>query len=231
MIKMATPVPSGREVNKSDQTPTAVSPDSTGRVCTAGADTPVTLPVSPAQADAGAGTSPRIIPVGSEFEHADGEALPGAKRQAELERETIRRSRPDELARRGRKSSVVIQPVKFALQLHREFVIHAMAGLRRAAIAVWMAMFNASRLGAVEIGHRRLADVAGLGLRHVGAAIRELESYGLVVVERRGRYTAGRSVTSTYRIFGKPTRPIEKRSKRGGSPAGGVSGGSAAAGD
>lgn len=231
MIKMATPAPSGREVNKSDQTPTAVSPDSTGRVSRSGAETPLELPVAPLQADAGAASSPRIIPVGSEFEHADGEALPGARRQAKIDRETTRRSRPDENGRRERKGSVKVQPVKFALLLHREFVIHAMAGLRRAAIAVWMAMFNASRLGAVEIGHRRLADVAGLGLRHVGDAIRELESYGLVVVERRGRYTAGRSVTSTYRIFGKPTRPIEKRSKRGGRPAGGAPGGSAAVGD
>jgi hypothetical protein len=231
MIKRAAFVDSDREGCGACQTPATVSPPSPDRVGPAGGgEVPDKRRALHAQVDGRAGSWPRVIPVGAEFDHADGGSIARSSEQPEIGGEISHGPRRSDRARRERPSAPRTQPVKVALQLHREFVMHAMAGLRRASIAVWMAMFNASRLGTVEIGQRRLAEVAGLGLRHVGEAIRELEGYGLVVVERRGRYRAGGGETSAYRIFGTPTRMIEKR-RRGKRSEGGVTDGSGAAGD
>lgn len=105
----------------------------------------------------------------------------------------------------------------------RIFTLETMASLRRAEIAVWLAIFNCEFRGQAQIGYTRIEEVTGLSRKHVGKAIKSLVEKGLLEVISRGQYrprgktndngTGENGLSSIYRLHPRtgttaPAKPV-----------------------
>lgn len=137
-------------------------------------------------------TPPGIIPVGQEprrrpttEEHNSG----GSFGLVVAAAESILREKPS----RNTTSRAIHSPEKLfrlrdRLLTLRIFTLETMGSLRRAEIAVWLAIFNCEFRGQAQIGYTRIEEVTGLSRKHVGKAIKSLVEKGLLEVISRGQY-------------------------------------------
>jgi hypothetical protein len=97
---------------------------------------------------------------------------------------------------------------KNRLQEQSIFTTETLKSLRRAEIAVWLAIHNCQVRGSARIGYARIMEISGLSKRHVGEAIRDLESRGLLEVLFKGKYRpnggAEHGLASIYRVYPRP---------------------------
>lgn len=110
----------------------------------------------------------------------------------------------------------------------RVFREETMRDLRRAEIAVWLAIDGCEFDGASQISQQRIAEIAGIDSRqHVGKAIKSLCKKGLLEVLVTGRYkpngTEGHGLSSVYRTYPRPEPRLLKaaRPESQMSPGGG----------
>jgi predicted transcriptional regulator len=172
-------------------------------------------------------TPPGIIPVGQEprrrpttGEHNSG----GAFGLVVAAAESILREKPS----RNTTSRAIHSPEKLfrlrdRLLTLRIFTLETMGSLRRAEIAVWLAIFNCEFRGQAQIGYTRIEDVTGLSRKHVGKAIKSLVEKGLLEVISRGQYrprgktkdngTGENGLSSIYRLH-----PREANREGDGAP-------------
>lgn len=100
----------------------------------------------------------------------------------------------------------------------RIFREETMRKLTRAEICVWLAIHGCQLDSAAQIGHRRIAEVAGIkGRRHVSEAIKRLGNMGLLEVLSQGRYrpngAEGDGLSSLYRVYPRPEPRLLKRAE------------------
>jgi hypothetical protein len=106
----------------------------------------------------------------------------------------------------------------------RIFTLETMGSLRRAEIAVWLAIFNCEFRGQAQIGYTRIEEVTGLSRKHVGKAIKSLVEKGLLEVISRGQYRPRskgsvdeeNGLSSIYRVHPRtdttaPAKPVVPR--------------------
>lgn len=90
----------------------------------------------------------------------------------------------------------------------RVFREETMRDLRRAEIAVWLAIDGCEFDGASQISQQRIAEIAGVRRQHVGKAIKSLCKMGLLEVLVKGRYkpngAEGHGLSSVYRAYPRP---------------------------
>jgi hypothetical protein len=95
---------------------------------------------------------------------------------------------------------------KSALDEKQVFVQVTMRDLRRAEIAVWLAIHGCKGRDTARISVARIKEITGIkGQRHVTGAIRSLIQRGLLKVAFRGRFRpngcVGAGMASVYRIY------------------------------
>jgi len=157
---------------------------------------------------------PSIIPVGQEPRRqlgAEETPLTGSSGRGVAAAESIATKQPQGKARVGLRSPEKLFRVKDRLLKLRIFTLETMGSLRRAEIAVWLAIFNCEFRGQAQIGYTRLEEVTKLSRRHVGKAIKSLVGKGLLEVVSRGQYRPSRSsggngsdsngFSSIYRVY------------------------------
>jgi hypothetical protein len=163
----------------------------------------------------------RVIPVGQEPPRRGTENNTDIDVAKHLD-STLQASHGDTTAKRGptsrpgrkRSGSPEIQnPEGFfkyrnRLQEQSIFTTETLKGLRRAEIAVWLAIHNCQVQGRARIGYARLMEITGLSKRHVGEAIRGLKSKGLIEVLFKGKYRPNggdeHGLASIYRAYPRP---------------------------
>lgn len=111
-----------------------------------------------------------------------------------------------------------------ALQEVQAFRRETMRHLRRAEICVWLAIHGCQGKDGACISQQRIAELAGItGRRHIGDAIEDLCSMGLLEVLETGRYRPNGNeeygLASIYRAYPQPEtrlarRPLQKGAKR-----------------
>jgi len=88
------------------------------------------------------------------------------------------------------------------------FTMETLKNLRRAEIAVWLAIHNCQAQGSARIGYTRIMEISGLSRRHVGQAIKDLRRKGLLEVVFTGKYRPNggdeHGLASIYRVYPRP---------------------------
>lgn len=101
----------------------------------------------------------------------------------------------------------------------RIFREETMRKLTRAENTVWHAIHGCQHDGVAQIGHRRIAEIAGIkSRRHVSKAIERLGNMGLLEVVSQGHYrpngAEGAGLSSVYRVYPRPEPRLLKRAER-----------------
>jgi len=173
-------------------------------------------------------TPPGIIPVGQEPRRrptSEQGSPEGSFGLVVAAAESILREKPS----RNTTSRAIHSPEKLfrlrdRLLTLRIFTLETMGSLRRAEIAVWLAIFNCEFQGQAQIGYTRIEEVTGLSRKHVGKAIKSLVEKGLLRVISRGQYrprgttngTGENGLSSIYRLHPRtgttaPEKPVVPR--------------------
>ena len=182
---------------------------------------------------------PSVIPVGQEppkraFSSSDTLRAPAGQQQAT-------RSPGHPPADKDRKTRPPLRNpegfYKYKNRLHeiRVFRAETMRHLRRAELAVWMAIHGCQHEGSAQISQQKIAEIAGIDSRqHVGKAIKSLCKRGLLEVLVKGRYkpngTEGHGLSSVYRTYPRPEPRLLKAARPDSQTSPGV-GGEADSGD
>jgi hypothetical protein len=95
---------------------------------------------------------------------------------------------------------------KNRLDEFRVFRAETMRTLRRAELAVWLAIFGCQHHGSAQIGQRKICEITGIKKRdHVSKAVKSLRQKGLLEVVLQGRYRPNgaeeHGLSSVYRVY------------------------------
>lgn len=97
---------------------------------------------------------------------------------------------------------------KNALQDLHVFREETLRQLRRAEIAVWLAIHGCQGKEAARISYDRLVELTGTSRKHVGTAIKDLKGRGLLEIVSKGRFRPNQygenGLASKYRVYPKP---------------------------
>jgi hypothetical protein len=107
---------------------------------------------------------------------------------------------------------------KNRLDEFRVFRDETMRLLRRAELAVWLAIHGCQFNGSAQISQQKIAEIAGVKKRqHVGKAIKSLCQKGLLEVLVKGRYkpngAEGHGLSSVYRVYPRPEPRLLKAAR------------------
>lgn len=164
--------------------------------------------------DRGATHTGRVIPVGQEPPPllelaADGVAGPDHARSGSAKNAGVGSGESKRRTDRARiRNPEGLRAYRNALQDVRVFRGETMRHLRRAEIAVWLAIHGCQGREGARITYTRLAEITGTSRKHVGKAIGSLKRRGLLEILETGRFRPGSNgesgSASRYRVYPSP---------------------------